>query len=651
MAELEVSFDTVRAEYYRKPNPQVLLDGARVGIVSYLRSRGVAAPVLAYPHATGVYAHDLHELDNEVYEAFRRYGSVIDLHAMVQRTITGELAALNDPYTVFFVPREYHEFVSSLSGRPIGGIGVVIDYKGGVALIDHVIAKSPAAQAGLRTGDRIVSVDGVALGTLDASAVADHLRGPVGSTARLEIVRDGATQTVAVVRAEVRQPDVDARMLAGDVGYIALAAYGEDSAHELNDALHDLAGRGARAYVLDLRDNGGGYAQQSQSRSPRSSSEPGPCSRCSGAAAAARPTTRRRARHGTDRSPCSSTATPRPLRRSPRRRSRTIAPGRSSASGRSAKAWRSRSSCCPSGGAMKMTTERYFTAGGHDIDRKGIEPDVVVAEPAGAVRGVVGQDPQLDRALALLAPAAPAASPSPSPVAAAMALRVFMSTGEASGEMSAVALAGAMRALRAGDRVRRHRRRSHARGRLRTQRRHPRLGQHGTARGDPQDPAAVREDVAPRAGVARRSARPDRVGRLRRIQPPARQDAPAARAPRSDFVLLPAERVARQARAGARGRALDDTVDRVRAPARLLSGRSASRSPTSAIPLVSSIAARPRRAAAAGRRRDRRAPAGKPARRGASAISTGSCRRSRCCAQSVRGSWAASAPPTGTWNV
>ena len=63
LAELEVSFDTVRAEYYRKPNPQVLLDGARVGIVSYLRSRGVAAPVLAYPHATGVYSHDLHELD------------------------------------------------------------------------------------------------------------------------------------------------------------------------------------------------------------------------------------------------------------------------------------------------------------------------------------------------------------------------------------------------------------------------------------------------------------------------------------------------------------------------------------------------------------------------------------------------------------
>src|ERR1700722_16008268 len=71
MAELEVSFDTVRAEYYRKPNPQVLLDGARVGIVSYLRPRGIGAPALAYPHATGTYAHDLHELDNEVYEAFR----------------------------------------------------------------------------------------------------------------------------------------------------------------------------------------------------------------------------------------------------------------------------------------------------------------------------------------------------------------------------------------------------------------------------------------------------------------------------------------------------------------------------------------------------------------------------------------------------
>jgi carboxyl-terminal processing protease len=414
MAELEVSFDTVRAEYYRKPNPQVLLDGARVGIVSYLRSRGIAAPVLAYPHATGVYAHDLHELDNEVYEAFRRYGSVIDLHAMVQRTITGELAALNDPYTVFFVPREYHEFVSSLSGRPIGGIGVIIDYKGGVALIDHVIAKSPAAQAGLRAGDRIVSVDGVALGTLDASAVADHLRGPVGSTARLEIVRDGATQAVPVVRAEVRQPDVDARMLAGNVGYIALAAYGEDSAHELNDALHELGDRGARAYILDLRDNGGGYARQAvaitsqfigagpvftvQRRSGRRTTYD--------AEAGAK-------RHGplavlVNRNTASAAEITAAAIADDR--AGTLVGERTFGKGVAQQVF-----VLPSGGAMKMTTERYFTAGGHDIDRKGIEPDVVVAEPAGAVRGVVGQDPQLDRALALLAPAAPSPSPSASP--------------------------------------------------------------------------------------------------------------------------------------------------------------------------------------------------------------------------------------------
>ncbi len=410
MAELEVSFDTVRAEYYRRPNPQVLLDGARVGIVAYLRSRSVAAPQLAYPHATGVYAHDLHELDGEVYEAFRRYGSVIDLHAMVQRAITGELAALDDPYTVFFVPREYREFVSSLSGRPVGGIGVVIDFKGGVALVDHVIAKSPADQAGLRAGDRIVSVDGVALATLDASAVADHLRGAVGSTAHLEIERGGAPlpQPVTIVRAEVRQPDVDARMLPGGVGYIALAAYGEDSAHELSDALRELGAQGARAYVLDLRDNGGGYARQAvaitsqfigagpvftvQRRSGRRTTyaaEPGAT------------------RHG----PLAvlvngNTASAAEITASAIAddRAGTLVGERTFGKGVAQQVF-----VLPSGGAMKMTTERYFTAGGHDIDRKGIEPDIVVVEPAGSVRGVVGQDPQLDRALAVLAPA-----PSPS---------------------------------------------------------------------------------------------------------------------------------------------------------------------------------------------------------------------------------------------
>ncbi len=405
MAELEVSFDTVRAEYYRRPNPQVLLDGARIGIVAYLRRRGIASPVLAYPHATGVYAHDLHELDAEIYGAYRRFQHVIELHPMIQRAIAGELAALDDPYTIFFVPREYHDFVASLSGRPRGGIGGGVGVKGGVAVVDHPIAQSPAARAGLRAGDAIVAVDGVSIKDLSADAFADRIRGPAGSTVTISVVRDGVAlpQPLQIVRAEVKQPDVDARMLAGGVGYVALAAYGEDSAHELVDALKDLDGQGAHAYVLDLRDNGGGYARQAVTITSHFI-DGGPVftvQRRSG-----RRTTYYAEPATTPRKPLAvlvngNTASAAEITAAAIAddRTGTLIGERTFGKGVAQEVF-----VLPSGGAMKMTTERYFTAAGHDIDRKGIVPDIAVAEPSGAVRGVAGQDPQLDRALALLAP-------------------------------------------------------------------------------------------------------------------------------------------------------------------------------------------------------------------------------------------------------
>lgn len=399
---LEICYTTVLARYYRPVDPGLLLRGARNGIVAYLSGRGIAEPAipLAPAHADRYRAES--EIDRDVALAVARYGSRIRTADLVERTIAGELAALGDSYSVLFRPAEYKKFVGFLDGTQVAGIGAELDVDPqthAVRVVD-VFAGSPAEAAGVQAGDVVTSIDGAAPPSAP-DAVSAALRGPAGSTVRIGLARDGAPrEPLAIVRRAIVPPDVLGRPLPGGIGYLRLRSFGAQSARQLDAALARL--HGARGYVLDLRGNGGGYRDDAIAIASHfvrgtvvTTRERGAAPQTFAAKPGVAPLGAPLAVLVDGDTASASEIVAGAIQDA---KTGTVIGTRTFGKGLVQEIFP-----LPSGAAIKLTTARYLTPAGRDIDRVGIAPDLVVAQPAGAHPGEPGRDPQLDRALELLA--------------------------------------------------------------------------------------------------------------------------------------------------------------------------------------------------------------------------------------------------------
>ncbi len=178
---------------------------------------------------------------------------------LVRRAVTGMLRELHDPYAAMLRTEGYTKYRGSLHGDGIG-MGMSLRIQAGAVRVARVAAGSPASSAGIRRGDRIVSVNGVPIDQGWGRASADTNRTPL-DTARVLLRRapTGDTVSVKLRRAVWHVPAVsDAVLLADSVGYVRLASITSRSADELEKAVVSLQRRGARSLLLDLRGNGGG---------------------------------------------------------------------------------------------------------------------------------------------------------------------------------------------------------------------------------------------------------------------------------------------------------------------------------------------------------------------------------------------------------
>ncbi len=178
---------------------------------------------------------------------------------LTEAAVSGMLNALKDPYTVYLSPKEIQGLNESLSGGNFGGIGVYIELQKNGSIIVAPIDGLPAARAGIKPGDTVVSVDGHSTKGQKLDAVEHLIRGPAGTTVYIAVRREKnvAPRPYRIVRETIRVPTVKAK-LVDRVEYIRLADFGETSADEIKKALLDGKAHNARGYILDLRDNGGG---------------------------------------------------------------------------------------------------------------------------------------------------------------------------------------------------------------------------------------------------------------------------------------------------------------------------------------------------------------------------------------------------------
>lgn len=402
---LEICYTTVMARYYQPVEPAALLAGARSGVVAYLASRGVSNPNIPVASARADRYRAESEIDRDVALAVARYGTRVQTGELVAKTIEAELAVLHDPYSVLFRPAAFKKFVGFLDGRPAAGIGAELDVDPqthAVRVVD-VFADGPAEKAGVAPGDVITGIDGVPPPTRSPAAVATALRGPPGSTLRLSTYRDGAArETLAIVRRVVTAPDASGRIVAGDVGYVRLRSFGAQSAQQIDGVLAKLRAANARAYVLDLRANGGGYRDAAiavashfvrgtvvtiQERSGKPAAF---------VAQAKTPPIGAPLAVLIDGDSASAAEIVAGAVQDDK--AGTLVGTRTFGKGLVQETF-----ALPDGGAIKLTTARYVTPAGRDIDKVGITPDVIVVQSADAHPGEPGRDAQLDRALALLA--------------------------------------------------------------------------------------------------------------------------------------------------------------------------------------------------------------------------------------------------------
>lgn len=257
---LETAYEQVQHTYYQPFDPQRLLDGESKALNAYLKAKKVDAAAIQPARATGNRGRDLAALELTVDTVANRYAKVASKTQFTEIAVTGMLGGLGDPYTTYLTASEIRALDEQLKGGNFGGIGVYIvqDPKNGQILVDP-IEGNPAIRAGVRTGDTIVAVDERATAGKKLDQVEREIRGQKGTVVSLRLRRHtgNAIETVRITRAEVHVPSVRAKIEEG-ISYVRLADFGSTSADEIRNAFVAAKRQGASGYILDLRNNGGG---------------------------------------------------------------------------------------------------------------------------------------------------------------------------------------------------------------------------------------------------------------------------------------------------------------------------------------------------------------------------------------------------------
>jgi carboxyl-terminal processing protease len=257
---LDISMEKVQEHFYKTVDDSTLLKGERAGLLKYLEKKHVTATI-AMPDVDGVATDDTAAANKMLTDTLDRYSSAGSTDDLTFAAVSGMLDSLNDPYTVFLSPREIQSLNELIRGGDFGGIGIYIgkDPKSKDVEVLNPIQGTPAYRAGLKPFDTIISVDGHLCKPLDLDSVMNLIRGKVGTPVKLLVARKGqADKSYEVVREQIHVPSVSYRMLGKDVGYIQLYDFGDTSEQEVSDALNNLFKQGAKAILFDLRNNGGG---------------------------------------------------------------------------------------------------------------------------------------------------------------------------------------------------------------------------------------------------------------------------------------------------------------------------------------------------------------------------------------------------------
>jgi carboxyl-terminal processing protease len=230
---------------------------------------------LALALATGVLAdkptpradvpwQDARTLADVLERVKRDYVNPVDDHQLLQAAIRGMVSSL-DPYSAYLEGDEYDEVKISSSGQ-YSGVGIEVSMEDDQVVVVSPFEGSPAAAAGIRTGDVIATIDGIAVNTTTLTDTIGRMRGKEGTSVKIGILREGNAEPLqfTLKRSRVELRSVKSELLEPGMGYVRISQFSETTGDDVDAALKELRkhnGGPLKGLVLDLRNNPGGVLE------------------------------------------------------------------------------------------------------------------------------------------------------------------------------------------------------------------------------------------------------------------------------------------------------------------------------------------------------------------------------------------------------
>ena len=219
-------------------------------------------------------------ISREQYERYRQFDELLELmdtvnyyyykepdtEKMLQGASAGLLSGVGDPYTFYYDPESWEKMWEEDEGE-YAGVGILIssNYVTGISTIARVFKGSPAEAAGVRRGDILYRVgEDLYVTAENVDEAVNIMRGTPGTDVEVTFLRNGEELTLTLTRAMIHVNQVEHTMLPGEIGLIALYQFAGKCDEEVEAAVKELTGQGARGLIFDLRDNPGGWVEAAQ---------------------------------------------------------------------------------------------------------------------------------------------------------------------------------------------------------------------------------------------------------------------------------------------------------------------------------------------------------------------------------------------------
>ncbi len=240
----------------------------RLALVALGIGLGFITAVGLLPQAQGANNANIYkqfDLFSDAYEKVREnYVRPVQDTELMNGAIEGMVAGL-DPHSSYMDAKAFADMQIQTKGE-FGGVGIEVTMEDGLIKVISPIDDTPAAKAGLKTGDFIAAINGDSIQGMGLNDAIDKMRGPVGTKVTLTVLRQGEKKPfdVSLARAVIHVDSVKWHR-EGDIGYIRISAFNEETDRGLEKAVRELKkqiGAGIKGYVIDLRNDPGGLLDQ-----------------------------------------------------------------------------------------------------------------------------------------------------------------------------------------------------------------------------------------------------------------------------------------------------------------------------------------------------------------------------------------------------